>query len=290
MTRQTPDTVAVIGGGRMGAGIAQVFATLGSEVTVIEAGDRDAAHARIVKGLDVAAAKGKLAATPGQVLSQVQVVADIADLPADSALVVEAVPEDVALKADVLAAAEKVVGAQTVLATNTSSLSIGELGVVLADPSRFIGMHFFNPVPASSLVEIVRSEATGEATVAAVVDYVAALGKQSIVVQDSPGFATSRLGVALGLEAIRVLADGVADAESIDRAMELGYRHAMGPLRSTDLVGLDVRLAIAEHLASTLGARFEPPQLLRDKVSRGETGRKAGQGFYPWDTATKEAR
>ncbi|MFF0452851.1 3-hydroxyacyl-CoA dehydrogenase family protein [Nocardia africana] len=291
MTRRKPDTVAVIGGGRMGAGIAQVFATLGSTVTIVEAGDRDAAYGRIAKGLAVAATKGKLAGvTPDKVLSRVRVVAQIADLPADSGLVIEAVPENLALKADVLAAVEKAVGAQTVLATNTSSLAIGELGVVLTDPSRFVGMHFFNPVPASSLVEIVRSETTSEATVTTVVDHVAALGKESIVVKDSPGFATSRLGVALGLEAIRMLADGVADPEGIDRAMELGYRHAMGPLRSTDLVGLDVRLAIAEHLASTLGPRFEPPQLLRDKVSRGETGRKAGQGFYTWDTAVKEAR
>jgi 3-hydroxybutyryl-CoA dehydrogenase len=145
-------------------------------------------------------------------------------------------------------------------------------------------MHFFNPVPASSLVEIVRAPGTDGAVVDAVLAWVAALRKSSVLVNDSPGFATSRLGVGLGLEAIRMLEEGVADAESIDRAMELGYRHPMGPLRSTDLVGLDVRLAIAEHLHDTLGDRFAPPQLLRDKVARGELGRKTGQGFYTWPT------
>ncbi|MEV5652389.1 3-hydroxyacyl-CoA dehydrogenase family protein [Nocardia sp. NPDC052254] len=291
MTHRTPERVTIIGGGRMGAGIAQVFATLGSAVTVVEAADREAATARIAKGLHTAAAKGKLGGTaPERVLSRVHVIAEVADLPVDSALVVEAVPENAALKAEVLGAVEKAVGADAVIATNTSSLAIGELGAVLADPARFIGMHFFNPVPASSLVEIVRSEATADATVAAVVDVVAALGKEGIVVNDHPGFATSRLGVSLGLEAIRMLEDGVAEAGAIDRAMELGYRHATGPLRSTDLVGLDVRLAIAEHLATELGPRFEPPQLLREKVSRGELGRKTGRGFYTWDTVTKEAR
>jgi 3-hydroxybutyryl-CoA dehydrogenase len=145
-------------------------------------------------------------------------------------------------------------------------------------------MHFFNPVPASSLVEVVRAPGTDDAVVDAVLAWVTALGKSSVLVNDSPGFATSRLGVGLGLEAIRMLEEGVADAESIDRAMELGYRHPMGPLRSSDLVGLDVRLAIAEHLHKTLGDRFAPPQLLRDKVARGELGRKTGQGFYTWRT------
>ncbi|MFD8249612.1 3-hydroxyacyl-CoA dehydrogenase family protein [Nocardia sp. NPDC059691] len=289
MTQHAPAIVAVVGGGCMGAGIAQVFATLGSIVTVAEAGDRAAAHARIANGLDAAAAKGKLPGTMAEeVLDRVRMVGDIADLPADATLLVEAVPEDIALKLDVLASVEQTVGQDTVIASNTSSLPIGELGAALADPARFLGMHFFNPVPVSRLVEIVRSAVTGEATVTAVRNWVAGLGKEGIVVNDFPGFATSRLGVALGLEAIRMLEDGVADAEAIDRAMELGYRHAMGPLRSTDLVGLDVRLAIAEHLATDLGSRFEPPQLLREKVARGELGRKTGRGFHTWDT--KETR
>lgn len=160
-------------------------------------------------------------------------------------------------------------------------MSIGELSAVLNQHERFLGMHFFNPVPASKLVELVTS-GTDDNVVARARDWVRALGKTEIVVRDSPGFATSRLGVALGLEAMRMFEEGVADAESLDTAMELGYRHPMGPLRSTDLVGLDVRLAIAECLQSALGDRFAPPRVLRGKVARGELGRKVGQGFHTW--------
>jgi 3-hydroxybutyryl-CoA dehydrogenase len=207
----------------------------------------------------------------------------VAGLPADAELVVEAVPEDAGLKVRVLAAAEAAVGDHAVLASNTSSLSIAGLAEGLRRPSRQIGMHFFNPVPASELVEIVVGPQTADVVRDAARSWVGALGKTEILVRDSPGFATSRLGVLLGLEAIRMLEEGVADAASIDRAMELGYRHPMGPLRSTDLVGLDVRLAIAEHLHRELGDRFAPPELLRDKVSRGELGRKTGQGFFSWE-------
>ncbi|MEU6587228.1 3-hydroxyacyl-CoA dehydrogenase family protein [Nocardia sp. NPDC046763] len=282
------DLIGVIGGGRMGAGIAQSFATLGSDVIVVESGDRGAARQRIRNGLSVAAERNALGGSDiDTIMGRITLTAAIAELPADSDLVIEAVPENPRLKAEVLSAAERAVGPETVLASNTSSLSITELGAVLKDPSRFLGMHFFNPVPASKLVEVVRAPATDPGVAARVRDWVAALGKAEVLVNDAPGFATSRLGVCLGLEAIRMLEDGVADAESIDRAMELGYRHAMGPLRSTDLVGLDVRLSIAEHLAATLGPRFEPPQLLRDKVARGELGRKAGRGFYDWNGGTK---
>lgn len=279
-----PDLVGVVGGGRMGAGIAQVFATLGARVVIAETADRNAALERFQTGLRRAAERGKLTESLGTVSARVSAVADPTDLPHDATLVVEAVPELPALKANVLAAVENAVGAGTVIASNTSSLSITELGAVLVDPARFVGMHFFNPVPASELVEIVRAPQTSDTTMDLVRGWVAALGKAEVLVNDSPGFATSRLGVCLGLEAIRMLEEGVADAESIDRAMELGYRHPMGPLRSTDLVGLDVRLAIAEHLAATLGDRFTPPQLLRDKVARGELGRKSGHGFHDWTT------
>ncbi len=215
-------------------------------------------------------------------LARVSTVDAVTSLPPSLDLIVEAVPEIAALKVEVLAAAETVAGESTVIASNTSSMSIAELGAALTDPGRFIGMHFFNPVPASLLVEIVRAPQTRPEVVDSVRAWVSMLGKAEVLVNDSPGFATSRLGVGLGLEAIRMLEEGVADAESIDRAMELGYRHPMGPLRSTDLVGLDVRLAIAEHLASTLGDRFAPPALLREKVARGELGRKTGQGFHTW--------
>ncbi|WP_433755722.1 3-hydroxyacyl-CoA dehydrogenase family protein [Nocardia sp. CA-135398] len=288
MTEPTfPQRVAVIGGGRMGAGIAQVFATLGSTVVIAEASDRAAALDRVANGLRRAAERGALdGRDPADVLATVSTVAGPADLPADADLVLEAVPEDPALKAEVLSAADKIVGPGAVIASNTSSLSITELGAALDNPQRFLGMHFFNPVPASVLVEIVRAPSTEPAVVERVRGWVAALGKAEVLVNDSPGFATSRLGVCLGLEAIRMVEEGVADPASIDRAMELGYRHPMGPLRSTDLVGLDVRLAIAEHLAATLGPRFAPPLLLREKVSRGELGRKTGQGFFTWDTTS----
>ncbi|WP_433470427.1 3-hydroxyacyl-CoA dehydrogenase family protein [Saccharomonospora azurea] len=279
-----PGSVGVIGGGRMGAGIAQVFAARGAEVWVVESDDTAvaAARERIAAGVAKAADRGKLSEEPSAVLDRVAVVAELGRLPLEVGLVVEAVPERAESKVDVLTRVEAVVSERTVLASNTSSLSIAELGAALRDPGRFLGLHFFNPVPASSLVEVVTAPATRESVVDTARAWVRALGKTDVVVHDSPGFATSRLGVLLGLEAIRMLEEGVADAEAIDNAMELGYRHPMGPLRSTDLVGLDVRLAIAEYLHSTLGERFAPPQLLRDKVAAGELGRKSGRGFHDW--------
>ncbi len=276
-----PRRVGVIGGGRMGAGIAQVFAAAGAETTVVETVDVAAARRRVADGLATAAERGKLTSTADSVLARVSVVDDVEKLPSSTDLIVEAVPERPDLKIDVLTRAERVTD-RAVLASNTSSLSITELGAALQRPERFLGMHFFNPVPASKLVEIVAVLETTANVVEQVRGWVRGLGKTDVLVKDSPGFATSRLGVLLGLEAIRMLEEGVADAEAIDTAMELGYRHPMGPLRATDLVGLDVRLAIAEHLNSTLGDRFTPPQLLRDKVAAGQLGRKTGQGFHIW--------
>jgi 3-hydroxybutyryl-CoA dehydrogenase len=285
MTAATPKTVGVIGGGRMGAGIAQVFAAAGASVTVVERDPAAGAAAldRVRIGLGRAAERGRLSEDVADILGRVGLAADVTGLPAGADLVVEAVPEDAELKIRVLAAAEAVIGEHTVLATNTSSLSIAGLAEGLRRPASLVGMHFFNPVPASDLVEIVAGPQTADAVRDAAHGWALGLGKTAILVRDSPGFATSRLGVLLGLEAIRMLEEGVADAASIDRAMELGYRHPMGPLRSTDLVGLDVRLAIAEHLHRELGERFAPPQLLRDKVARGELGRKTGQGFHSWE-------
>ncbi|MEU4896738.1 3-hydroxyacyl-CoA dehydrogenase family protein [Streptomyces sp. NPDC044780] len=279
-----PQRIGVIGGGRMGGGIAQVFATAGAHVTVVESSPQaaDAARARIADSLKRAVRRGKSDVDPADVLGRLDLVPGVSGLPAEADLVVEAVPEIPALKAEVLTAAEQAVSPRTVLATNTSSLSVTELSAVLEHPGRFLGMHFFNPVPASKLVEVVTSPATSDAVRDQVLGYVGALGKKDVLVRDSPGFATSRLGVLLGLEAIRMLEEGVADADAIDTAMELGYGHPMGPLRSTDLVGLDVRLAIAEHLHRTLGDRFAPPRLLRDKVTAGQLGRKTGQGFHAW--------
>jgi len=272
---------AVIGGGTMGAGIAQVLLEAGCEVVVVEAdaGAAERARARVVDGL-----RRRKDAAPEEIearAGRLRTVTDLAE-PLDVELIVEAIPEIPDAKRDLLAAAEKVVPPTALVASNTSSLSITDLAGALERPERFLGMHFFNPVPLSALVELVVGEATTPAAVDDARRWVARLGKESIEVRDAPGFATSRLGVCLGLEAIRMLEEGVASAADIDQGMVLGYRHPMGPLRLTDLVGLDVRLAIAEHLASTLGPRFEPPALLRDKVAAGELGKKTGRGFYDW--------
>ena len=274
----------MIGGGRMGAGIAQVFLTAGADVVVVEADAHaaDAARDRVADGLAKAAEHGALSTPVTEVTARLRVVGEIAQLPPTADLVVEAVPEQPALKVDVLTRAEGIVAEDTVLATNTSSLSIDDLAAALRVPGRFVGMHFFNPVPPSALVEIVLGAETRPDVRAAVTGWVAALGKTGVVVHDSPGFASSRLGVLLGLEAIRMVEEGVAEPDAIDQAMVLGYRHPMGPLRLTDLVGLDVRLAIAEYLQGKLGERFAPPELLRRKVAAGELGRKSGQGFYSW--------
>jgi 3-hydroxybutyryl-CoA dehydrogenase len=280
-----PARVGVIGGGRMGAGIAQVLLAAGAHVAIVEAGGEaaEAARRRVSDGLEEAARRGKLDEQVAAVLDRLVLLDSGAELDPDTGLVVEAVPERADLKVEVLATAERAVGPGAVLATNTSSLSVTELAAALERPARFLGLHFFNPVPASKLVEVVVARETDPELVGTASGWVRALGRTAVVVKDSPGFASSRLGVLLGLEAIRMLEEGVADAEAIDTAMELGYRHPMGPLRSTDLVGLDVRLAIAEYLYRTLGERFAPPQLLRDKVAAGELGRKTGRGFHTYD-------
>ncbi|HEX6347577.1 3-hydroxyacyl-CoA dehydrogenase family protein [Umezawaea sp.] len=272
----------VVGGGTMGAGIAHLLLAGGHDVTLAEAGPErsDAARRAVAASLAKAAERGKLAVAPEELLAGLTVVDDLAGLPAAAELVVEAVPEDVDLKRRVLQQVASVCP-QAVLASNTSSLSISALAEDLPG-ERLVGMHFFNPVPVQELVELVHHAGVGPDVVTRVRTWAEALGKTVIEVRDSPGFATSRLGVAVGMEAIRMLEEGVAGAEDIDTGMRLGYGWPMGPLRLTDLVGLDVRLAIAEHLAAELGPRFTPPALLRAKVDRGELGRKAGQGFFTW--------
>ncbi|MCP2261964.1 3-hydroxyacyl-CoA dehydrogenase (EC 1.1.1.35) [Streptoalloteichus tenebrarius] len=277
-----PTTAAVIGGGTMGAGIAHVLLAAGARVTLAEATPEraDAARSAVAASLRRAEEKGRLAGAPDDLLGRLSTVDTAAALPPSAELVVEAVPETVDLKRSVLADAASACP-DAVLASNTSSLSIA---AIAAGPAahRVLGMHFFNPVPAQELVELVVHDGLGPGVVERARGWAEALGKTVIVVRDSPGFATSRLGVAVGLEAIRMLEEGVASAEDIDTGMRLGYRWPMGPLRLTDLVGLDVRLAIAEHLARELGPRFDPPALLRDKVARGELGRKTGRGFFDW--------
>lgn len=271
-----PQQVGVYGGGRMGGGIAHAFAAAGSTVTVIENDDALAAAARD----RIAASLAKAAEKGATIRGSVSVVTD-AEALAACPLVVEAVPELVELKHDVLTRIANS-APDAVIGSNTSSLSIDGLADALPDPTRLVGLHFFNPVPVSDLVEVVVGKRTAADLVTDAQGWVAGLGKTAITVQDSPGFASSRLGVAIALEAMRMLDEGVATAADIDTAMTLGYRHPVGPLRTTDIVGLDVRLAIAEHLERELGPRFAPPRVLRDKVAAGELGRKTGQGFYTW--------
>ncbi|WP_275005855.1 3-hydroxyacyl-CoA dehydrogenase family protein [Promicromonospora iranensis] len=271
-----PENVGVYGGGRMGAGIAHAFVIAGAAVTIVESDTTTAraARERITASLAKAAAKGVRAG------GAFEVVTDAAAL-AGCELVVEAVPELADLKRDVLRRIAAVAPGAAI-GSNTSSLSIDALAEALPDPSRLVGLHFFNPVPVSDLVEVVVGRRTAPGLVEDARRWVAGLGRTAITVQDSPGFASSRLGVAIALEAMRMLEEGVADAADIDAAMTLGYRHPVGPLRTTDIVGLDVRLNIAEHLERELGPRFAPPRVLRDKVAAGELGRKTGQGFYLW--------
>ena len=275
-TARVPDVVGVFGGGRMGAGIAHAFATAGARVIVIENTDDTVAAARERIDASTSKSRSKGIEVPGTV-----VVDRDPTLLDEALLVVEAVPEIVELKQEVLATIAKHAPAASI-GTNTSALSIDELAAALPRPQALIGLHFFNPVPVSELVEVVVGTHTDAKLVDVAKQWVTGLGKTAITVKDSPGFASSRLGVALALEAMRMVEDGVASAEDIDRAMTLGYRHPAGPLKTTDIVGLDVRLGIAEHLAAEIGERFTPPQILKDKVAAGELGRKTGQGFYTW--------
>lgn len=265
----------------MGAGIATSFLLIGEEVTLVETSIEfiEGAIGRVTESLERLARK-RDDLDPAEALTRLDARTDHGSV--DAALVIEAVPEDLALKQAMFTSLEEIYPPNTIFASNTSSLSITAMASVLASPERFIGMHFFNPVPVSSLVELVVGESTSDTTVADARAWVERLGKTPIVVKDSPGFASSRLGIALGMEAIRMFESGVASAADIDSAMQLGYHHPMGPLKLTDLVGLDIRLAIAEHLAVELGPRFEPPELLRSMVAEGKLGKKSGEGFYVW--------
>ena len=278
-----PPRVGVLGGGRMGAGIAHAFLVSGSAVAVVERDEEqaDAARGRVTAAGQVSIDRGSTSEELDALTGRLDTGTDDA-LFDDCDLVIEAVPEEYALKVASLRRIEDRVGAEVPIASNTSSISIDELASGMRFGARLLGLHFFNPVPASELVEIVVGSATEPGIVESAQGWVTALGKTPVTVRDSPGFASSRLGVAIGLEAIRMLEEGVASAEDIDAAMVLGYKYPVGPLRLTDIVGLDVRLGIAEYLHAHLGERFAPPQLLRDKVAAGELGRKSGQGFFSW--------
>ena len=290
MSHSSKGTVAVLGAGTMGLGIAQVCATAGHDVRLRDVAETqlEKARAAIVSSLERMVSKGKLTTVDRDAaLSRLQFTTRFDDAVRDAAVVVEAIPERMDLKLETFRALDTAASASALLASNTSSLSITEIAGVLRDPSRVVGLHFFNPVPVMELLEIVRGMRTTDATVERAQGFARALGKTPIVVRDFPGFATSRLGVALGAEAMRMLEQGVASAEDIDRAMELGYRHPMGPLKLTDLVGLDVRLAILDHLHSELGEQFRAPAILRQMVRAGKLGKKSGEGFYPWPEERK---
>jgi len=277
--------IAVIGTGTMGRGIAYLSALAGYDTVIhdVDGAALDAAKASVESTLKKGVEKGKVAdAAAREALGRIQLASELEPAVRTADLIIEAVPEDLDLKMNIFAQADVICSEETILASNTSSISITKLAKSVERRAQFVGMHFFNPPHAMKLVEIVRGERTSDQTIDEARKVAEKMGKQPIVVRDSPGFATSRLGIAIGLEAIRMLEEGVASAEDIDRAMELGYNHPMGPLRLSDLVGLDVRLSIAEYLASTLGPRFEPPELLRKMVREGKLGRKSGRGFYEW--------
>lgn len=282
-----PGRVVVIGAGTMGHGIAQVTAMAGAETILVDRSDALVREGmdRIRANLDTGVERGKVEpALRDATLDRLRSDTDVARAAADIDLGVEAVPERMELKRQVLTALESAAPDDAVLASNTSSLSLTRIQQGLEKPGRVLGMHFFNPVHIMKLVEVVRGGATAEEMVDRAVAWSRWMGKDPIVVNDSPGFASSRLGIALGLEAMRMVEEGVASPADIDTAMTLGYRHPMGPLRLTDLVGLDVRLDIADYLHTELGTdRFRPPQILRDKVAAGELGQKTGRGFFDWD-------
>jgi len=279
----------------MGHGIAQVAAQAGMTVRIQDAikGGAQGAIDRIAKNLAKGVELGKLpAGDRDAALGRLSAADELAIAVAEADVIIEAVPERIELKREIFAIVDKIASPNALFATNTSSLPIGELADGIADPSRMVGMHFFNPVHLMKLVEIVKHKKSSEAAVALERERErdgGKLGKTPILVNDSPGFASSRLGIAIGLEAMRMVEEGVASPADIDTAMKLGYGHPMGPLELTDLVGLDVRLGIAEYLERALGPSFEPPQILVDKVANGQLGKKTGSGFYTWGADGKKS-
>lgn len=281
------ETIAVLGAGTMGHGIAQIAGMAGYDTRLYDVAPDALGKAiqRIEANLAAGVERGKV--TPevrDATLGRIEAHPALEAAAEAATVIIEAAPEKLQLKRELLGQASEHATDSALLATNTSSLSITAIAEPLTGPGRVIGMHFFNPVHIMALVEIVRGEATSDGSVARARALAERMGKTPIVVRDSPGFASSRLGIALGLEAIRMVEEDVASPEDIDLAMTLGYRHPMGPLRLTDLVGLDVRLEIARYLREALGSeRFEPPRLLEEMVEAGKLGKKSGEGFYIWE-------
>jgi 3-hydroxybutyryl-CoA dehydrogenase len=284
-------TVTVIGAGTMGHGIAHVAATMGATVHLYDAlsGGAAAGKDKVAKNLAKGVELGKVsAADRDSALARITAFDELAPACAGTDCVIEAVPEQLDLKQEIFRDLEKLTPAHALLATNTSSLPIAEIAGAIRTPGRVVGMHFFNPVHVMKLVEVVRHDKADPKMVALAVALGERMGKTPITMTDSPGFASSRLGLVIGLEAMRMVEQGVASAADIDTAMKLGYGHPMGPLELTDLVGLDVRLGIAEYLEGALGPAFAPPKTLRDKVEAGKLGKKTGEGYYRWSPDGKK--
>jgi 3-hydroxybutyryl-CoA dehydrogenase len=287
------ERIGVLGAGTMGHGIAQVAAAAGYDVLIRDIDDAAVARGlqAIVRNLSKGVQVGKVTETEReQTLQRIRVTTDIAEI-RDSDLVIEAAPEKLELKQNLLRETEALVGSDCIFATNTSSLAITEIAKASSRPANVIGMHFFNPVHIMRLVEIVIGVETSDNTTTAVRTAAERMKKEPIIVRDVPGFVSSRLGVTLGLEAMRMVEQGVASAVDIDKAMELGYNHPVGPLKLTDMVGLDVRLSIAEYLHGALKSEtFRPPEILRRMVNEGKLGKKTGEGFYKWNEPEQAQR
>jgi 3-hydroxybutyryl-CoA dehydrogenase len=288
----TPEiaTVAVLGGGTMGRGIAQAAAMAGYATRCFEPAEaaREKAEAAVRRTVAKGVELGKTAADDAEAaLARLGWTNDLAAAVDGADLVIEAIPEDVALKVETFRRVADHAPAHALFASNTSALSITEMAAATDRPERFAGMHFFNPVHLMRLIELVRGLDTADATVAAMTEVGRRMGKEVVQVAEAPGFVTTRINVLIGNEAFRMLEQGIASAEDIDKALKLGLNHPMGPFELADLVGLDVRLAILEHLHATLGEAFRPNRLLVQHVRAGRLGRKTGRGVYRYDADGK---
>jgi 3-hydroxybutyryl-CoA dehydrogenase len=277
--------VAVIGAGTMGHGIAQICAMAGFDVMMrdVEESLVRRGEQRIRSNLDKGIARGKVTDEQrDSAMARIGCTTRVAEAVANADVVIEAAPEILDLKQTLFREVDEAAPARALFGTNTSSLSVAAIASAVANPNRVIGMHFFNPVHIMKLLEIVHHDGNSHELIDATRSFGETIGKSPVVVRDVPGFASSRLGIAIGLEAMRMVEEEVASAADIDTAMKLGYGHPMGPLELTDLVGLDIRLHIADYLAEAIGPRFRPPEILRSKVDEGKLGKKSGEGFYRW--------
>ena len=279
--------ITVCGAGTMGRGIAHVSAQFGYTVRLFDLQQEqlDSAMNAIHQNLDKGVARGKTSTEEKErCLGNLSIHTNLKEACMDCDMFIEAVPEKLALKHRIFSEVEEYVSEDCILGTNTSSLSIADVAHPLNHPQRLLGTHFFNPVHIMKLLELVYHEGTSQVVIDAAKQYGSTIQKECILVRNAPGFATSRLGVALGMEAIRMLEEGVASAADIDKAMVLGYRHPIGPLKLTDLVGLDVRMHIGTYLSKALNNdAFSPPELMKKMVEEGKLGKKTGIGFYDYN-------